>query len=56
VKLLIALNVLCFVLFTTVAVLNALQDKWVLAAIWLLGALCLMAIAILNMILRFRDY
>ena len=33
-KLLIATNALCFVLFTTAAVLNAFQDKWALVAIW----------------------
>jgi len=47
-KLLIVLNVLCFVLFTTTAALNAFQDKWVLTTIWSLGALCWVVCGILN--------
>ena len=56
-KLLIALNALCFLLFTTTAVLNALQDKWVLTAIWSFGALCWVVCGILNYrTLKIRGY
>jgi hypothetical protein len=47
-KFLIALNALGFVSFTTLAVLHALQDKWVLTTIWSLGALGWMLTGIMN--------
>lgn len=47
-KILITLNALCVVLFTTSAVLNVLQDKWVLTAMWSLGALCWVACGVMN--------
>lgn len=56
-KLLIGLNILCFVLFALNAAFYASQDKLVLTIIWSFGALCWVACAVLNYrTLKMRDY
>jgi len=47
---LVVLNVLCFVLFTTTGILYVFQDRWGLGltAIWFVGFLCWVVCAILN--------
>jgi hypothetical protein len=45
---LIVLNIVCLVLFSTSGTLYAVQGNWTSAGIWYAGALCYVASIVLN--------
>jgi hypothetical protein len=47
-KVQIAFNVLCFILFTISAVLSAFQGNWFLTALWSFSTLCCVACGVPN--------
>jgi uncharacterized membrane protein len=51
-KVLIILNILCFILFSAFAVLQAMQGNWGLTALWSVGALCW----VVSGILKYKTY